>query len=42
LAAFGPANRLEVTVDAYPGKVFKAHVDSIQAGTGFAFQFDSA
>jgi multidrug resistance efflux pump len=24
-------------VDAYPGKVFEAHVDSIQAGSGAAF-----
>jgi membrane fusion protein (multidrug efflux system) len=28
---------VEVEVDAYPGKIFKAHVDSIQAGTGAAF-----
>lgn len=28
---------VEITVDAYPGKVFRAHVDSIQAGTGSAF-----
>jgi membrane fusion protein, multidrug efflux system len=28
---------VEITVDAYPDKVFKAHVDSIQAGTGARF-----
>ncbi len=28
---------VEVTVDAYPGKVFKAHIDSIQAGSGARF-----
>ena len=28
---------VEIKVDAYPDKVFKAHVDSIQAGTGARF-----
>jgi membrane fusion protein, multidrug efflux system len=28
---------VQITVDAYPGQVFKGHVDSIQAGTGAAF-----
>ncbi|MDQ1707919.1 MAG: rane fusion protein multidrug efflux system [Pyrinomonadaceae bacterium] len=28
---------VELNVDAYPDKVFKGHVDSIQAGTGSAF-----
>ena len=28
---------VEIRVDAYPDKVFKAHVDSIQAGTGARF-----
>lgn len=28
---------VDVTVDAYPDKVFKAHVESIQAGTGSRF-----
>jgi membrane fusion protein (multidrug efflux system) len=28
---------VDVTVDSYPGKVFKGHVDSIQAGTGARF-----
>ena len=32
-----PGQYAEITVDAYPDKVFKAHVDSIQAGTGAAF-----
>ena len=32
-----PGQSAEITVDAYPDKVFKAHVDSIQAGTGARF-----
>jgi membrane fusion protein (multidrug efflux system) len=32
-----PGQPVEIKVDAYPGKVFKAHVDSIQAGTGARF-----
>lgn len=32
-----PGQAVEITVDAYPGKVFKGHVDSIQAGTGARF-----
>lgn len=32
-----PGQSVEITVDAFPGKVFKAHVDSIQAGTGARF-----
>jgi membrane fusion protein (multidrug efflux system) len=32
-----PGQPVEVTVDAYPGRVFKAHVESIQAGTGSRF-----
>jgi membrane fusion protein (multidrug efflux system) len=32
-----PGQRATVRVDAYPGVVFDAHVDSIQAGTGAAF-----
>ena len=28
---------VEVTVDAYPGRTFKAHIDSIQAGSGARF-----
>jgi membrane fusion protein (multidrug efflux system) len=32
-----PGQAVEITVDAYPGRVFKAHVESIQAGTGSRF-----
>jgi membrane fusion protein (multidrug efflux system) len=32
-----PGQEVEVAVDAYPGKVFKGHVDSVQAGSGAAF-----
>ncbi|MCU1266492.1 MAG: hypothetical protein JWM21_2810 [Acidobacteria bacterium] len=32
-----PGQPVELKVDAYPDKVFKGHVDSIQAGTGSAF-----
>ena len=32
-----PGQSTEITVDAYPDKVFKGHVDSIQAGTGARF-----
>lgn len=32
-----PGQAVEVEVDAYPGKIFKAHVESIQAGTGSRF-----
>jgi len=32
-----PGQPAEVLVDAYPGKVFKGHVDSIQAGSGARF-----
>lgn len=32
-----PGQYAEIKVDAYPDKVFKAHVDSIQAGTGSRF-----
>jgi membrane fusion protein (multidrug efflux system) len=32
-----PGQKVEVRVDAYAGKVFMAHVDSIQAGTGSRF-----
>jgi len=32
-----PGQSVEISVDAYPDKVFKAHVDSIQAGTGARF-----
>ena len=32
-----PGMRAEIDIDTYPGKVFHAHVDSIQAGTGSRF-----
>jgi membrane fusion protein (multidrug efflux system) len=32
-----PGESVDITVDAYPDKVFKGHVDSIQAGTGARF-----
>jgi membrane fusion protein (multidrug efflux system) len=32
-----PGEAVEIKVDAYPDKIFKAHVDSLQAGTGARF-----
>ncbi|MBV9521290.1 MAG: HlyD family secretion protein, partial [Alphaproteobacteria bacterium] len=32
-----PGQRVDITLDAYPGKVFHGHVDSIQSGSGAAF-----
>lgn len=32
-----PGEPVDITVDAYPDKTFKGHVDSIQAGTGAKF-----
>jgi len=32
-----PGQPVNIYVDAYPGRTFKGHVDSIQAGTGTAF-----
>jgi membrane fusion protein, multidrug efflux system len=32
-----PGQEAHITVDAYPGKVFKGKVDSIMAGTGVSF-----
>jgi membrane fusion protein (multidrug efflux system) len=32
-----PGQPVEISVDAYPDKVFKGHVESIQAGTGARF-----
>lgn len=32
-----PGQPVTITIDAYPGKVFKGHVDSIQRGTGARF-----
>jgi membrane fusion protein (multidrug efflux system) len=37
LGTIHPGQVVEVSVDAYPGRVFKAHVESIQAGTGSRF-----
>lgn len=37
LAGIHPGSRATVTIDAIPGVVFKAHVDSIQYGTGSVF-----
>jgi len=32
-----PGQKVDITVDTYPGKVFKGKVDSIMAGTGSVF-----
>jgi membrane fusion protein (multidrug efflux system) len=32
-----PGQPVEISVDAYPGRTFKGHVDSIQSGSGTAF-----
>ncbi|HET8781819.1 MAG TPA: HlyD family secretion protein [Pyrinomonadaceae bacterium] len=37
IGRMAPGETVEITVDAYPDKVFKGHVDSIQAGTGARF-----
>ncbi|HPS19804.1 MAG TPA: HlyD family secretion protein [Candidatus Omnitrophota bacterium] len=37
LARMRPGQKVEIEVDAYPGKVFKGHVDSVQRGTGSKF-----
>ncbi len=37
LAGIKPGAKATVTVDAYPGVTFKAHVDSVQYGTGAVF-----
>lgn len=37
IGRMAPGETVEITVDAYPDKVFKGHVDSIQAGTGSRF-----
>lgn len=37
LADMRPGQKVEFTVDAYPGKTFRGRVDSIMAGTGAAF-----
>jgi membrane fusion protein (multidrug efflux system) len=37
LADMRPGQPVEITVDAYPGKTFAGHVDSVQAGSGARF-----
>jgi len=37
IGSIKPGQPVDVSVDAYPDRVFKAHVDSIQAGTGARF-----
>jgi len=37
IGSMTPGQPVEINVDAYPDKVFKGHVDSIQAGTGARF-----
>ena len=37
LAGMKPGQSAEITVDAYPGAVFRGHVDSFQPGTGAVF-----
>ena len=37
LASMRPGQPVDITVDAYPGHVFKGHVDSFQPGSGAAF-----
>jgi len=37
LAHMRPGQEVDITVDAYPGKELKGHVDSIQRGTGAKF-----
>ena len=32
-----PGEPVDITIDAYPDKTFRGHVDSIQAGTGARF-----
>jgi len=32
-----PGDSVDIEIDAFPGKTFKGHVDSIQAGSGTAF-----
>ena len=37
LTRMRPGQSAEIKVDAFPGRTFKAHVDSLQAGTGARF-----
>jgi membrane fusion protein (multidrug efflux system) len=37
IGRMAPGDKVDISVDAYPDKVFKGHLDSIQAGTGAQF-----
>jgi membrane fusion protein, multidrug efflux system len=37
LTSMRPGQPADIAIDAYPGRLFKGHVDSIQAGSGAAF-----
>ncbi len=37
LALMRPGQPADIAIDAYPGRIFHGHVDSIQAGSGAAF-----
>ncbi|MBF0541251.1 MAG: HlyD family secretion protein [Nitrospirae bacterium] len=37
MTAIKPGQRVEIKADAYPGKIFIGHVESIMSGTGAAF-----
>lgn len=37
LTKMRPGQSVNIRVDAYPGKIFKGHIDSIQSGTGSRF-----
>ncbi len=37
LARLRPGQKVEIKVDAFPGKTFQGHVDSVQPGTGSRF-----
>jgi membrane fusion protein (multidrug efflux system) len=32
-----PGQPVDISIDAYPGRTFRGHVDSIQSGSGTAF-----
>ena len=32
-----PGQPVNISIDAYPGRTFRGHVDSIQSGSGTAF-----
>jgi membrane fusion protein, multidrug efflux system len=37
LAAMRPGQPVDITIDSFPGRTFKGHVDSVQPGSGTAF-----